>query len=215
MKIFALNAAAPEPKLVNEIASLLKEGGTIAYPTDTLYGLGADAFNRDAYHRIGILKGRDGRKPFPHVVDKPERLNEWQINITPIAAAIIDEFWPGPVSLIFQDTGNLPTYTLGPSQTVCLRIPDCAIARSIAGALGGLLVATSANPSGRPAACSAQEAIGYFRGEIDAVIDGGPSICRMPSTIVDVTHRKAVIVREGAVPAEKLRAVLAEIQEQP
>ncbi len=195
---------------MNEVASLLKKGGVIAYPTDTLYGLGGDAFNSDANHKVRILKGREGAKPFPYVIDKPERLAEWGIRLSPVAAAIAETFWPGPVSLVVEDSGNLPTDVLDARRMICVRMPDNTIARAIAGALGGLLVATSANPSGGRPARSAQEAMEYFRGEIDAVVDGGPSTCKLPSTIVEVTGRKIVILREGAVPADRLSAVVAE-----
>jgi L-threonylcarbamoyladenylate synthase len=210
MKVFELNPRAPEPKLINEVASLLKKGGVIAYPTDTLYGLGGDAFNSDANHKVRILKGREGAKPFPYIIDKPDRLAEWGVSLSPVAAAIAETFWPGPVSLVVEDTENLPSDVLDPRRTICVRMPDNNIARAIAGALGGLLVATSANPSGHPPARSAKEAVEYFRGEIDAVVDGGPSTCKLPSTIVEVTGRKVVILREGAVSADRLSAVVAE-----
>jgi len=212
MKVYALDPNGPDPELVTEIASLLKQDGTIAYPTDTLYGLGADAFNPVAYQRIGILKGRDGEKPFPHIIDRVGRLTDWEVRLGPAAEEIIEAFWPGPISLIVQDTGKLPSYVLGPGRTLCVRVPDNRIARDIAGSLGGLLAATSANPAGHPPACCTADAIGYFRGEIDAVIDGGPSRRRLPSTIVDVTGQKVVILREGAIPADEVRAVIDKIQ---
>ncbi|UCD57000.1 MAG: threonylcarbamoyl-AMP synthase [Candidatus Hydrogenedentota bacterium] len=215
MKVFELSPGAPEPRLVNEIASLLKGGGVIAYPTDTLYGLGGDGFNPDANHKIRLLKGREGAKPFPYVIDKPERLAEWGIGLTPAGVAIAEKFWPGPVSLIVEDSGNLPSDVLGVRRTICVRVPDNRIARAVAGALGGLLVATSANPAGRSPARNAREAMEYFRGEIDAVVDGGPSASGLPSTIVDVTGRKIVILREGAVPVDELKTVVAQVEKGP
>ncbi len=212
MKVYALDPDGPDPELITEIASLLKQDGTIAYPTDTLYGLGADAFNPVAYQRISILKGRDGTKPFPHIIDRPERLKEWGVKLGHGAEEIIGAFWPGPVSLIVQDTGKLPGHVLGPGRTLCVRVPDNRIARDVAGSVGGLLAATSANPTGLPPASCAGEAIDYFQGEIDAVIDGGPSKGRLPSTIVDVTGQKVVILREGAIPADKILAVIDKIQ---
>jgi L-threonylcarbamoyladenylate synthase len=212
MKVFVLDPKSPDPKFVNEIASLLKKGGVIAYPTDTLYGLGGDAFNPEAIHRIRILKGRSSAKPFPYVIDKTERLAEWGIRLNAAASAIIDRFWPGPVSLVVKDSGTLPPEALDARRAICLRVPDSRIARALAGALGGMLVATSANPAGAPAARNAREAMDYFRGEIDAVVDGGPAPAGEASTIVDVTGKKIVILREGAIAAERLMAVIAEFQ---
>ena len=212
MKVYALDPNGPDPELITEIASQLKQDGTIAYPTDTLYGLGADAFNPVAHQRIGILKGRDGTKPFPYIIDRAGRLKDWGVQLGHAAEQIIGAFWPGPVSLIVQDTGKLPGHVLGPDRTLCVRVPDNRIAQDVAGSVGGLLTATSANPTGQPPASCAADAIDYFRGEIDAVIDGGPSRHRLPSTIVDVTGQKVVILREGATPADKIMAVIEKIQ---
>jgi L-threonylcarbamoyladenylate synthase len=215
MKIFEINPGNPEPRLVNEIASILKAGGIIAYPTDTLYALGGDAFNPETGHKIRILKGREGTKPFPYIIDKAERLKEWRIRLSPAAVALAQEFWPGPVSFVAQDSGNLPGHVLDLRKTICLRVPKNNIARAIASALGGLLIATSANLAEHPAAQNAGEATRYFRGEIDAVVDGGPSTSSLPSTIVDVTGQKVVILREGAVSKDRLHAVIAEVEKNP
>lgn len=210
MKVFELNPTDPDPGMTSQIASLLKKGGIIAYPTDTLYGLGGDAFNHEAQHRIMILKGREGTKPFPYIIDRTERLGEWRIRLSVIARAIVKNFWPGPISLVVKGSANLPGHTLDKNKTICLRLPESGIARAIAGELGGLLIATSANLAGVAPACCAREAIGYFRGMIDAVVDGGPSPSKLPSTIVDVTGEEAVILREGALPADRIHAVAAE-----
>lgn len=212
MKVFELDPGSPEPKLIHEIASLLKKGGVIAYPTDTVYGLGGDAFNPEVHHKIRILKGRKGAKPFPYIIDKAERLAEWGIELSPAAAAIAERFWPGPVSLVLRDAGNLPSEALDLRKAICVRVPDCKIARSVAGALGGLLIATSANSAGEPPALTAHEAIECFAGEIDAVVDGGPSKARLPSTIVDVTGKKVVVLREGVVGADKIGAVVGAVE---
>jgi len=212
MQIFELNPESPEPDLVKEAADLLRKGKVIAYPTDTLYALGGDAFNYDAVHRIAILKGRDGTKPFPCIIDSVERLEKLGIELSPIAWAIAADFWPGPVSLIVKGPSRLSGNVLDEKGRICLRAPKNEIARSLASKVGGLLVATSANPSGRPAACDAHQAVDYFRGEIDAVIDGGRSPHEMPSTILDVSEGKLVIIREGAMPSGKILAALAQAQ---
>lgn len=212
MQIYELNSETPEPDFIDEIAALLGEGKVVAYPTDTLYGLGANAFDYDAVHKIVILKGREGNKPFPYIIDGPERLREWGIVLSPLAEAIADVFWPGPVSLVVEGTKKLPSHVSDSNGKVCLRVPKSKIARAIAAGVDGLLVATSANPAGRPASRTAREAMEYFRGEIDAVVDGGPSVHALPSTILDVSGEKIVILREGAVPSEKIFSALAEAQ---
>jgi L-threonylcarbamoyladenylate synthase len=212
MKIFELEPGSPEPKLINEIGSLLKKGGVIAYPTDTVYGLGGDAFNYDVHHRVRTLKGRGGNKPFPFIIDKADRLPEWGIQLNAIASALTQRFWPGPLSIIVEDAGALPSDVLGARRTMCVRLPASKIARAIAGSVGGLLIATSANPAGGKPAQSARVAADFFKGEIDAVVDGGPSPSALPSTIVDVTGRKMVLLREGSVPSEQLLQVVSDIE---
>lgn len=214
MKIFSLNAHSPEPKLINEIGSLLKKGGVIAYPTDTFYGLGGDAFNYEVHHRVRTLKGREGGKPFPFIIDKAERLAEWGIRLNSLGVALVKRFWPGPLSIIVQDTGALPADALDARKTMCVRLPDSKIARAIAGSVGGLLIATSANPSGGKPARSAREAAEAFKGEIDAVVDGGPSPLRVPSTIVDVAGGKMIILREGAIPVDQLLQVADNVEKE-
>jgi len=207
MKVFELNPTNPEPELIAQIASFLKKGGVIAYPTDTLYGLGGDGFSPEVHHRIMILKGREGTKPFPYIIDSANRIYQWRLKLSVAATALAKTFWPGPVSLVLKGSDELPRHIFDESGTICLRVPQNQIACAIARALDGLLVSTSANPSGLTPACCAREAMGYFRGEIAAVVDGGPSVCRLPSTIVDVTGDQALIIREGAVAADKIQAV--------
>jgi L-threonylcarbamoyladenylate synthase len=210
MTVFELNPADPDPELLGQISSLLTKDGVIAYPTDTLYGIGGDGFNPDTHHKIIILKGRDGTKPFPYIIDSVDRIGLWQLKLGVVAAALMKQFWPGPVSLVLNGSDELPRHIFDKNRTVCLRLPDNAIARALAAAVKGLLISTSANLAGRAPATCAREAMGYFRGEIDAVVDGGPSVGREPSTIVDVSGNDAVIVREGAIPAEKIRTVAAD-----
>jgi L-threonylcarbamoyladenylate synthase len=215
MKVFEPDPTAPDPGLIREIAALLKKGGIIAYPTDTLYGLGGDAFNPDAIHRIRILKGREGTKPFPYIIDNARRLADWNIRLRPDAAAIAKTFWPGPVSLVVEDAGTLPSEVVHSGRTICVRVPANRIARAITNAVGGLLIATSANPSGHASARTAQEAIEYFKGEIEAVVDGGPMTSELPSTIVDVTGGTVLILREGAIPADQIMAAVTESRKRP
>jgi L-threonylcarbamoyladenylate synthase len=203
-----MDPADPDPRLVAEVAFMLKKGGVVVYPTDTLYGLGGDGFNSEAVHRIMILKGRDTAKPFPYIIDAPERLRQWRVALNPVARAISEQLWPGPVSLVVRGCDELPRHVLDRNGTVCLRVPENSIARAVAGAVGGLLVATSANPAGHAPARSADEAAAYFRGEIDAVVDGGASVRGEPSTIVDVTGHDAIVLREGAVTSARIRAVI-------
>ncbi|MBI5118420.1 threonylcarbamoyl-AMP synthase [Candidatus Poribacteria bacterium] len=209
MKIFGVDPGQPELDLISEIASLLRKGAIIAYPTDTFYALGGDGFNPESTHKIRILKGRGGAKPFPYIIDNPQRLAQWGISLGPPAAALADVFWPGPVSLVVSGPTILPANALDSRKTLCVRVPDNRIARALAGSISGLVIATSANPSGCAPARTAHEALEHFRGEIDAIVDGGPSASEAPSTIVDVTGQNAIILREGAVPSDRIKAVIA------
>ncbi|RJP23758.1 MAG: threonylcarbamoyl-AMP synthase [Candidatus Abyssobacteria bacterium SURF_5] len=214
MKIFELNPESPEPNLLHEIGSLLKKGGIIAYPTDTFYAVGGDAFNHEVHHRVRIMKGREANKPFPFIMDKAERLAEWGITLSPLAAAAAERFWPGPLSLIIQDSGTLPADVVDARGTLCVRVPANRIARTISGSVGGLVIATSANPAGKKPARTAREATSWFKGEVDAVVDGGPSPSSLPSTIVEVTGRKMIILREGVISVDQLMALTNDIDKE-
>ncbi len=179
----------------------IRAGGLVAYPTDTVYGLGVDPFNETAVQRLFTVKGRDEHAPFPLIIDDPASVYAVAARFSAKAKAYATAFWPGPLSLLLPKAKAVPDLLTGGSQIVCVRCPDSDIARSLCRAVGGALTSTSANRSGEPPALAIDEV--KLEG-IAVGIDGGRFVSSPPSTIVD--PETGSIVRQGAIPEEVLRA---------
>ena len=181
--------------------NIVKEGGVIAFRTDTFYGLGADPFNVVAVARIRELKGREDDKPILLLisdVDQVERLITDQSKHFQDLAA---RFWPGPLTIVGRANTDLPDGITVGTGTVGVRLPADASVRDLVRECGGALTATSANPAGRDAARSAEEVLNYFPTGIDLIVDGGQVTAIEPSTVVDATVSPPRVIREGAISA--------------
>lgn len=197
----------PDPVLIKQAADILKAGGILAYPTETLYALGVDALNPEALERLFLLKGRDPEKPMPVIVTSKEMLMVL-IKEFPVEAEVLAQrFWPGPLTLVLRAAPGLPANLTGPGLTLAARVSSHPIARSLAKELGGPVTATSANLSGKPELITAKEIECTFSGKLDMVLDSGPAQAKAPSTIVDLTQSPKV-VREGAISAHELAPFL-------
>ncbi len=188
----------------------LKRGGVVVIPTDTVYGIAADAFDPAAVSLLLSTKGRGRNMPPPVLVAAPEVMDALAAEVPPSARALADAFWPGPLTLILPARPSL-SWDLGETfGTVALRMPDDDLALELLRATGPLAV-SSANRSGLPAAQTAQEAEEYFGFRVPTYLDGGPRRTQEPSTIVDCCTQPARIVREGALSAQTLAKVLPEL----
>lgn len=196
------------PHALNKVKETLVRGRVIAYPTETFYGLGVDAFNEDAIKRVFDLKGREEGKPIPILVKDREMLLEVVEAIPPLAEDLIKGFWPGPLTIVFKARPILPAILTGGTGKVGVRVSSNPIAQRIVEAFGKPLTTTSANPSGQMPATTVQEVADYFGGRIDLIIDGGPLPGRLGSTVVDVTGEGLVIMREGEVRPEELYSLI-------
>jgi len=187
---------------LQKTVDVLRRGGVIIFPTDTVYGLAANAFNAAACRRIYSLKGRHYRKP---LIVMPHSVNALRaIAVVPHKAEmIIKKFWPGPLTLVLNTT-DLGKLLMGGRNDVGVRIPDCSIAQKLLKLCDFPLATTSANPSRKPSAKTAKDAAAYFHGKIDMVIDGGKCAHGAESTVVDMTHFPGTVVREGALDSKKL-----------
>jgi L-threonylcarbamoyladenylate synthase len=183
------------------LAAVIKQGGVIAFRTDTFYGLGADPFNAAAVARIRALKGREDDKPILLLIADPadaERLlSERSREFENLAA----KFWPGPLTIVGKANADLPEGITVGTGTVGVRLPANENVRALVRDCGGALTATSANPAGRDPARSAEEVRDYFPEGIDLIIDGGQVTAIEPSTVVDATTSPPRVVRAGAIPA--------------
>ncbi len=189
---------------------LLRKGGIIVYPTDTFYALGANAYEGAAVEKVYSLKARDRGKPLSIVVADLAMAASVAFDPPPAFARLAAAFWPGPLSLIVRARPGFPPSLLGPGGTMAMRAPALAWLRAFLAQAGFPLTATSANPAGGREIDEADEALRFFDGRVDLLIDGGRTPGGAPSTIVDLTGTAPRLLREGAVPREKLAITLYE-----
>ena len=200
--------SADLPGAIEEAARLLRDGELVAFPTDTLYGVGASLFNGDAIRRLYEVKERPLSKGIPVLLADASDVDRVAIDVSDQARALMARFWPGPLTLIVPRRAALPA-VVAPGDTIAVRLPDHALTRRLFRAAGGAIAASSANLSGEPPALTAQEALAALDGRIAAVLDGGPVLVGQASTIVDCTVMPPAIVRQGPIPPEAIREGMA------
>jgi len=197
--------------IVREAGQILGRGGLVAFPTETVYGLGADALNKDAARKIYEAKGRPSDNPLiVHVADL-QALDEIIQNPPEALYELAYQFWPGPLTMIFKKTDIVPYETTGGLETVAVRMPEDLIAREVIIAGGGYISAPSANISGRPSPTTAGHVVEDMDGKIEMILDSGAVEIGLESTILDLTVQPPVILRPGAVTREMLLEVLPEV----
>jgi L-threonylcarbamoyladenylate synthase len=190
-------------------AKIVSEGGVIAFRTDTFYGLGADPFNAVAVARIRELKGREENKPILLLLSDASVVDRFIAERSKAFEDVARKFWPGPLTIIGVAVPSLPQEITAGTGTVGVRVPLDEDVRELVRLCGGALTATSANPSGREPARSADEVRKYFPDGIDLVIDGGQVTATEPSTVLDVTTTPPLIIRQGAIPITNLTDFMA------
>jgi L-threonylcarbamoyladenylate synthase len=191
---------------------ILQKGGVIAFPTDTVYGLGSDAFNSTAVERIYEIKNRLKHRQLPLLIADVEQLITLADPIPELAWFLARRFWPGGLTLVLSKTNSLPFY-LAPGPTIAVRFPDHPICLAIIQQLGNPIIGTSANISGQPAALTAEEVGQQLGGKVDFIINGGKCPGGTESTVVDVTHESPIILRQGIIPSHEIDKVYKEYSE--
>ena len=186
---------------------LLREGGVVAYPTDTVYGLGAVVFNYDAVSTMFLIKGRDRSQGVPVLIASESQLAEVADGVPPAGLALAARFWPGALTLVLRRSPGLPLIVTGGAETVAVRLPDHPCPLALVSAVGAPITGTSANRHGGPEPTSPDEVQRQLGNGLSLVLDGGPSPKAVPSTIVDVTTATPRLVRAGAISLDKLRTV--------
>jgi len=196
---------------ISRAAHILKQGGTVAFPTETVYGLGADALDPAAVLKIFEAKGRPADNPLIVHIASMDSLDKIATDIPPIAFELMDAFWPGPLTLVLMRKSAVPNITTGGLDTVAVRMPDNPVALALIKEAGTPLAAPSANTSGRPSPTTAGHVISDLSGRIDAVIDGGAVEVGVESTVLDVTYDVPVILRPGGVGVEEIKKCVGEV----
>ncbi len=210
--IITINGEAIEDSRIEAAGDLLKEGRLVAFPTETVYGLGANALDEDAASRIYSAKGRPSDNPLiVHIADW-DALGLIVKEIPPEAKLLSDRFWPGPLTMIFRKNERVPYGTTGGLETVAVRMPSNEIARRLIRAGGGYIAAPSANTSGRPSPTRAEHVKDDLDGKIDMIIDGGEVSIGLESTIVDLSEGVPMILRPGYITKEMLEEVLGHVE---
>lgn len=191
---------------------ILKKGGLVAFPTETVYGLGADALDETASAKIYQAKGRPSDNPLIiHIADW-EAIERIAVDVPREAKMLADAFWPGPLTMVLKKSDQVPSGTTGGLSTVAVRMPDHEIARALIRAGGGYVAAPSANTSGRPSPTAAEHVAEDMDGIIEMIIDGGEVAIGLESTIVDLTEGIPTILRPGYINEEMLQKVLGQVE---
>lgn len=191
---------------IKEAAKLVRAGGLIAYPTDTVYGIGCDPFNADALDRLVRAKARV-KGWLPILVDsfeEAERLGE----MNQVAKSLAGGFWPGPVTLVVVARNDIPRIVTGHSSFVGLRIPNHEMTRLLIRESGGRIIGTSANISGRPSLRTAEKVLSELNGRVDLVLNGGPATLGQESTVVKILGGEVTVLREGAISRDDILKAL-------
>jgi len=190
-------------------ARILAEGGLVAFPTDTVYGVGAHVFQPDAVERIYVAKIRPRDKAIPILLARADDLPLVAEGITETVWLLAERFWPGGLTLVLPRKDNVPDIVSAGGPTVAVRVPDHPVFLALIAALGAPLAGTSANLSGRPSPVTAQEVEAELGGRIELILDGGRCPGGTPSTVLDLTADPPTILRAGAIGVEEIEAALS------
>jgi L-threonylcarbamoyladenylate synthase len=205
--ILKINSKNPEIDRIATAGKIIKKGGLVAFPTETVYGLGANALDVTAVRKIFEAKGRPNDNPLiVHIANKGD-LNKLARDIPEIANRLISKFWPGPLTLVLKKNKIVPDEVTAGLDTVAIRMPNKGIALALIGE-SGPIAAPSANLSGKPSGTSINHVIHDFNGKIDCIIDGGDADIGLESTVLDLTSNPIAILRPGKITFEQLRKII-------
>lgn len=198
-KVIAVDPTSPDQTVIEEACQVLAGGGLVAFPTDTLYALGADALEERAVERVFLAKGREPEKPITVLIADLEMAASLVEEIPPIARKLSARFWPGPLTLILKARSELPSTLTAGTGRIGIRVPGLPLARVLIQGTGRPLTGTSANLSGGKDPCEAQDVLRDLEGRIELILDGGPVPLGIPSTILDLVAEPPSLIREGAI----------------
>jgi L-threonylcarbamoyladenylate synthase len=187
-------------------AQVILDGGVIAFPTETFYGLGANALDEKAVRKIFRVKGREEDKPLLLLVAERSRISDLVQEITPLAEGLMGKFWPGPLTLVFRASPRVSPLLTAHTGKIGIRVSSHPVARALVEAVGRPVTGTSANPSGKPSSSTAQEVFQALGESLGAILDGGRTAGGPGSTVLDISGPSPRIVRKGAITGQELAA---------
>lgn len=214
-KLVKIDDLKSQSKDMDMAADLIKMGEIVAFPTETVYGLGADGLNKEAVKKIFKAKGRPQDNPLILHVDSIEMLGKLVVNIPPEAYICTEKFWPGPLTILFKKSDLVPEIITAGLDAVAIRMPSHPIALELIKKAGVPIAAPSANTSGRPSPTRVSHVIEDMSGEIAMIIDGGETGVGLESTVLDLTEKEAMILRPGGITLEELMEVIPNVSIDP
>jgi L-threonylcarbamoyladenylate synthase len=208
-EILKTSAQHSEEYILTRAVTILSGGGVIAYPTETYYGLGVDATNEKAIHKIYQIKRRNLTNPISIIISARKDVYPLVLNVTPAAEKLMDTFWPGALTIVFEASKEVLSILTAKTGKIGIRVSGNIIARTIAQKLGSPITATSANLTGEAECSCASDVIGQIGEQIDAIVDLGHTTGDSVSTIIDVTCHPPLILREGTVTRKSIEKTLS------
>ncbi len=217
MKTLLIKVDSDNPDLakIQSAADILRNGGLVAFPTETVYGLGADAFNAEAVLRLFEAKKRPLDNPaIVHIADAPD-VYPLAIEVPRKAELLMEQFWPGPLTLLFKRSEKVPSVSVAGLDTIAIRMPNHKVALALIRQSQRPIAAPSANLAGKPSPTTAQHVYDDLNGRIDAILDGGATAIGVESTVVDLSRDPPMLLRPGGTPFEALKKVLTDLRLHP
>lgn len=208
MASWLISSQKPETDVIRSAVGELRKGGVIAFPTSTLYGLGADARNSKAVQKIFDIKSRDPKQAILILIGDKTWLATLVKKIPPVADKLMDAFWPGGLTMVFEAGRNILPVLTGDTGKIGIRVPKHPVAAAIVSELNGPLTGTSANLSGRPGCFDVVDLDGEVASQVDGVLDAGPLRGGRGSTVIDVTAEPPEILREGTISRDQINSVM-------
>ena len=202
-------------KDIQQAVAILRAGGLVAFPTETVYGLGADARNPEAIRRLFAAKGRPADHPVIVHLANAEAMPEWASHVPPAAVTLAGAFWPGPLTLVLLRAAHVLDLVTGGQETVAIRVPSHPVAHALLDAFGEGIVAPSANRFGRLSPTRAEHVRAELGSAVDLILDGGPTDVGVESTIVDLSGDRPVLLRPGGITPAQLAAALGDTPDAP
>jgi L-threonylcarbamoyladenylate synthase len=211
-KVLLLNPENPEKNVTKEAARVIKGGGIVSFPTETVYALGADAYNQEMVAKIYRIKRRDRAKPLSVFLKGAEQVRKVADSVSENAEKLMERFWPGPLTLVFKSTNPKLSFVLAKGDKLGVRVSPSRLIMQFLDEARVPLTATSANISGKKSCVAANRVFYFFNGRIDLILDGGKSNVFLPSTVLDVSDEEVSLIRLGHIPLEDIRKVVPKIR---
>jgi len=211
-KVLLVNPENPEKNVISEAARILKGGGIVSFPTETVYALGADAYNEEMVAKIYRIKRRDRSKPFSVFLKGAEDARKVVDFVSDDAEKLMEKFLPGPLTLVFKSTYSKLSLVLAKGDKLGIRVSPSKLVARLLEAVGVPLTATSSNISGKKSCVAANRVFYFFNGRIDLILDGGKSRVFLPSTVLDVSGEEVSLIRLGHIPIDEIKKVVPKIR---